>query len=171
MAFPAKSTVQDINSKPDPKSDSATSGPSGPPPAAGPAAKPSLYASQGQAAMQGSQDGLGSEGSSPALIGLQGMTLVQRGIQMLNLAFPENPGLTATLADLTGRLQTLIPQLVAQSGNAGMGMLAQMAQGMPNPMQAMQQQMAPPIGGAPMGPPQGGGMPAPMGGPPMPPMQ
>lgn len=90
------------------------------------------------------------------MIGMQGMALVQRGLQMLNLAFPDNPGLMAVLADLTGRLQSIIPQLVSQQsmGQNSMGFGL-----MPPPQAAM-----------PPGPPQGpggGGMP-PMGqaGPP-----
>lgn len=120
--------------------------------------------------MSEGQSGLGAEGSSPAIIGMQGLALVQRGLQMLNLAFPENPGLVATLADITGRLQTMIPQLVAQASNPGMG--GQQGMGMMG--MAMQQPQPGMGGGMPMPP---GGMPpsqgAPMQGgpPPMPPMR
>lgn len=137
-----------------------TKGFSGGPPAASPkprsASDSSLYSTVGKAGTEGGMAGLGSEGNSPALMGMQGLALVQRGIQMLNLSFPENPGLTAVLADVTGRLQTMIPQLIAQSANAGGGMMGMM----------MQQGM----GGAPMGgPPMPMGVPAGPGGLPMPP--
>lgn len=155
----------------------------GPPPASPrprSAADSSLYSSVGKQAMEAGSAGMGEEGGQPAVIGMQGMALVQRGIQMLNLAFPENPGLPAVLADLTGRLQSIIPQLVAQSANEGMGLLSQMAPmmspmgmqqpgmqpgmqppGMPPGMAPgmaggqMPPQMAGPAGMGPMSPPQG----------------
>lgn len=138
------------------------------PPAASPkprsASDSSLYSTAGKAGTEGGMAGMGSEGNSPALMGMQGLALTQRGLQMLNLAFPDNPGLLAVLADITGRLQTLIPQLAMQSSNgmAG-GMMGQM----------MQQQPGMPMGGLPPIPPVGGlmaGGPPPMGGPAGPPM-
>ena len=139
------------------------------PPAASPkprsASDSSLYSTAGKAGSESGMAGLGSEGNSPALIGMQGLALTQRGLQMLNLAFPDNPGLLAVLADITGRLQSLIPQLVSQSSNgmAG-GMMGQMMQQQPPPGM--------PMGGLPPTPPMGGAAPLPTGGPPpmMPPM-
>lgn len=110
------------------------------------------------------------------MIGLQGLTLVQRGIQMLNLAFPENPGMTAVLSDVIGRLQTLVPQLVSAQSNwmaGGMMGMAMMppgaAGGMPQPG-GMAPSGMPPAGGVPA--PPAGAMPpqgVPQGGPAMPP--
>lgn len=168
--MPTQSLESLENTGSEPVPGSATSS-KGPPPAS---AKPrtasdsSLYSTAGKAGMTDGMAGLGSEGNSPGLMGMQGLALVQRGIQMLNLSFPENPGLVAVLADLTGRLQTIIPQLAAQSvnGAAGGGMLGM---GMQQPPPGMG--MAPgPLPPAPMiGAPAGGGMPpgaAPMGAPP-----
>lgn len=155
MAFPGKSTVESIESS----SDAAPKGkpsPQGPPPAKPKprsAADSSLFSSVGQAAQQSGQAGLGAEGASPQLMSMQGLALVQRGVQMLNLANPENPGLVAVLGDLMGRLQAIVPQLVGGPAAAGgMGLF-------PNQM-GMQQ---PGMGGPMQGP---GGAP-PMGAPPM----
>lgn len=135
------------------------------PPAASPkprsAADSSLYSTVGQAGTTDGMAGLGSEGNSPALIGMQGLALVQRGLQMLNLAFPENPGLVAVLSDITGRLQTLVPQLVAQSANSMGGGMMGMA------MQQQQPGMGP-MGALPMGAAPGLPMP-PSAGAPLPP--
>lgn len=162
MASTSRSTVESLDSKPDPTKDSPTSA-KGPPPASPKprsASDSSLYSTVGKEGMTSGASGLGAEGSSPALTGMQGLALVQRGLQMLNLAFPDNPGLVAILADLTGRLQSLIPQLIAQSaGGAGQGM------GMMGPAMQQQPGMQPPMG-APAGPAPGG----PPQGPPMPPM-
>lgn len=160
MAFPPKSTVQSIDdSSSDAPSGTARSS-QGPPPALPKprqAADSSLFSSAGKSAMDQSRAGLGAEGGSTAAIGMQGISMVQRGLQMLNLAFPDNPGLMAVLADITGRLQSIIPQLVAQQSNgaAGMGLF-------PQPQQAPMP--APPMGMPPGAPPMGAG------GPPMPPM-
>lgn len=163
MAFPPKSAVQSVEDPESPTKDpagGAFSEPKGPPPASprprAASADSSAYSSAGKAAMEAGNQGLGAEGASGPLIGVQGLSLIQRGIQMVNLAFPENPGLVAILADLTGRLQSIIPQLVSASSNqgSGMGLLAQMSQQMPQPM---------PMG---MPPGMGGGMGAPGGMPP-----
>ena len=150
------STVEGIDQK---SSDTLKGAPSGPPPAKPKprsAADTSLFSSVGQAANQAGQDGMGAEGGSPQLLTMQGMALVQRGVQMLNLANPQNPGLVAILADLMGRLQAIIPQLVSGPAAAGgMGMFPnQMGMGQP-PTGA-----APPMGAPPMGAP-------PIAGPPI----
>ena len=166
MASTSRSTVESLENKgSDPEAKDSKTSAKGPPPAfpkPRTASDSSLYSTAGKEGMMGGSQGLGAEGNSPALIGMQGLALVQRGIQMLNLAFPEDPGLVAVLADITGRLQTLIPQLAVKSANASGGMMGmQMGQpGMGQPGMGMQPGM-PPAG--PMG---GGGMPpAPMGAP------
>lgn len=164
MAFPAKVAVESIGDSPTKDStDKATIGPKGPPPASPKprsASDSSLFSTVGKKTQTDGQAGLGPEGSSPSMIGMQGMALTMRGLQMLNLAFPENPGLMAIVADLTGRLQTIVPQLVAgaSNGGGGMGMFPQ--QGMQPQMPGMQPGMPPQPGI--------GGMP-PQGTPPMPP--
>lgn len=181
MASTARSTVESLENKgSDPETNGSKTSPKGPPPASPKprsASDSSLYSTVGKEGLTGGMNGLGAEGNNPALVGQQGLALVQRGIQMLNLAFPENPGLVAVLADLTGRLQTMIPQLVAQSANAsGMGMgggmmgMAMQQPGMGGPMgQPMPGQ--PPVGGPGMPPPPQAVPPAagPMG-PPKPPI-
>lgn len=159
MALPAKSSVQSLD---DNDGDENTKiGPKGPPPQSPKPKSQSPYAGslfgQAGAAQTGEQSaGLGSEGSDPSLIGTQGYALIQRGIQMLNLAFPNDPGLAAVLTDVMGRLQIIIPQLVAgQNQPTGMGLFPPGAQpGMAAPG------MPPPPGGAPA-PPGGGPMPPP----------
>jgi hypothetical protein len=162
MAFPSKTTVQGIDEEPtkDSPSDKKSDRYSGPPPQTPKpkaASNSSLFSVAGQAAQDAGKSGLGAEGSDTSMVGMQGLTLVQRGLQMLNLAFPDNPGLLAVLADLTGRLQAIIPQLVAdaQNGGAGMGMMGAMMQpqGGP-PMPGMQPNMPSPVGGG-MPPPPG----------------
>lgn len=174
MAF-SKVAISNID---DDSDDSPTSGPSSPPPASPrprTAADSSLYSSAGRSAMDESNSGLSAEGSNPAVIGTQGLAMVQRGLQMLNLAFPDNPGLVAVVGDLTMRLQSIIPQLVNQSANSGMGLfpqqdpMQQMAQGVPpqaGPGMAPPMGMNAPPAAGPMGPPQ----PMPMGMP-QPPVQ
>lgn len=158
MASTTRSTIESLDTKgsdPDTKDSKAAKGPPAASPKPRSASDSSLYSTAGKTGADAGLNGLGGEGSTPGLIGMQGLSLVQRGIQMLNLAFPENPGLVAVLADVTGRLQTIVPQLVAQaSGGAGM----------------MGQTMQQPMGGQPpMGQP--GMPPAPMGGGGAPPMQ
>jgi hypothetical protein len=163
MAFPANKSVQSLEDSDAPTKESSAF--SGPPPASPKprsATDSSLLSTAGKTSMEAGQGGLGQEGSSPALIGVQGMALIQRGIQMVNLAFPENPGLVAVLGGLTGRLQTMIPQLVAGSSNPGMGLLSQMAARMPQPVPNMAM--------GPGGMPPGGPMPPGAGGPVGPPM-
>lgn len=170
MAFPTSQAVEGLESA-SRDEDKKSSKLEGPPPASPrprSASDSSLYSTAGKAGMDAGQSGLGAEGSDPAMIGLQGLALIQRGAQMLNLAFPENPGLPAVLADVLGRLQMMIPQLVAQSSNQGMGLLSNMSQQLA-PMGGMQPGMAPPQGAGPMGPPQPG-MPQAGGMPPRPPM-
>lgn len=118
-----------------------------------PASTSSLFNSAGKAAVTQGQAGLGPEGSSPQLIGMQGWALTSRGLQMMALAFP---GIVPVLSDLLGRLQQIIPQIVSDTTNQGSGMFP--PGGMP-PQQ-------PPMPSAP-GPMAG----APVSGPPMPPMQ
>jgi hypothetical protein len=175
MASTSRSTVESLDTKgSSTETEGSKTSPKGPPPASPKprsSADSSLYATAGKAGMTEGLQGLGSEGNSPSIMGMQGLALVQRGIQMLNLAFPENPGLVAVLADITGRLQTLIPQLaMASSAPAGGMMGAAMQPGMGQPGM-----MAGPMGAGPMGaPPPGAGAPpqpgAPMG-PPVPPVQ
>jgi hypothetical protein len=159
MAFPPKSSVESLEEEEDSpsKEDSKFSGPPPASPKPRSASDSSLFSSAGKAAMEAGQSGLGAEGSDPALIGVQGLALAQRGIQMMNLAFADNPGLVAVLSDLTGRLQSMIPQLVAGSANQGMGLMSQMAQMMPMPVPnqmggGMPPGMPPAPGGMPMGP-------------------
>src|SRR4029077_3691999 len=74
-------------------SDQSTKKPQGPPsasPKPRSAADSSLFSSAGQAASQDGKAGMGAEGSDPSVIGTQGLALVQRGLQMLNLGFPDN---------------------------------------------------------------------------------
>ena len=167
----SNNTIQGLDDKTssDSKSDTASSAKG--PPAAFPrprqAADSSVFAASGKAAAEGTQSGLGAEGASTAMLGMQGLAMVQRGLQMLNLSFPDNPGLVAVLADITGRLQSIVPQLIAQQSNGGamgMGLFPQPQAAPPIPGGAPQG--APPMGAPPMGaggPPQGGP-------PPMPPM-
>jgi hypothetical protein len=134
MAFPAGQSLEDIGRDSEPSKGSSAKL-EGPPP--GPRPRParsggSLYSTAGQAAMEAGQAGLGGEGGDPSLIGLQGLSLIQRGVQMVNLAFPDNPGLVAVLGDVIGRLQGIVPQLVNAAANQsqGMGLMSQMTQGM-----------------------------------------
>jgi hypothetical protein len=158
---PQNTTIQAISDK-DPEADSgkkpSASSAKGPPsqfPKPKAASDSSLYASVGKASQQSGQAGLGAEGGSTSMVGMQGLALVQRGLQMLNLAFPDNPGLMAVLADITGRLQSIIPQLVAQQSNGmGSGLFPQPQAPMPG------------AGAAPPGAPPAG-MPMPPSGPPM----
>lgn len=164
MAF-GKKSLQSLEDEPDgdesaepEQKDTKLSGPPPAKPSPRSASDSSLFSTAGRAGMEESKAGLGPEGSDPNIIGMQGLALVQRGIQMLNMSFPDNPGLVAILADLTGRLQTIIPQLVAGSTNGGMGLFGGMAGGMGMPPGM-------PPGGMPGMPPPGG--PPGMGGPPM----
>lgn len=110
-----------------------------------PASNSSLFNSVGKDAVTQGQAGLGPEGSSPQMIAMQGWALVSRGLQMMSLAFP---GIVPVLADLLGRLQQIIPQMVSDTSNGGSGMFP--------PTGITPQQ--PPMQGAPspMGPPQAG---------------
>lgn len=167
MAFPSSKAVESLEqtTKEPTKASLKAEGP--PPASPGPrqaSADSSLYSSVGKSAMSAGASGLGAEGSEPSLIGMQGLALIQRGVQMVNLAFPENPGLVAVLGDVIGRLQMIVPQLVASSANQGMGLLTNMAQ-MMSPMGMGQPGMMPgmpPGGMAPGGP----GGPVPPGMPP-----
>lgn len=166
MATTTRSTVESLEDKGS-SQETSKSFTKGPPPASPrprSAADSSLYSTVGKAGVEKDVTGLGAEGNNPALVGMQGLALVQRGIQMLNLAFPENPGLVAVLADLTGRLQTLIPQMANQTANGmGGGMMGMMMQQQPGMAGA-------PMGGLPPAPPGAGmGGPQPPGGAPMPP--
>jgi len=185
MAYPPKTQVESIDQPDDDDAGGpAKVAPKGPPPARPrprSASDSSLYTTAGKSATAEGNSGLGAEGSNPSIIGIQGLSLVQRGLQMLNLAFPDNPGLVATVSDITVRLQTMIPQLVGQAqngmgpgANPNMGMLQQMMQGGGGMgMPGGQQPPAPGMPGMPMPPQQGMGGPAGGGhmGPPVPPMQ
>src|SRR5438132_1145501 len=121
MAFPQKSAVESIESKGSSPSKSSSQGPPPASPKPRSAADSSLFSSVGQSAQQAGQSGLGAEGGSPQIMTMQGLALVQRGVQILNLANPDNPGLVAVLTDLMGRLQAIVPQLVAgPSAQGGM---------------------------------------------------
>lgn len=159
MAFPGKSTVESIESSSDSAPTSKKPAPSGPPkakPSPRSAADSSLFSSVGKTATQSGQSGLGPEGSSPQLMTMQGFAMVQRGVQMMNLANPENPGLVAVLTDLMGRLQVILPQLTGQNPAAGgMGLFPnQMGMGQPGGMPGGGMGGPPPMGAPPMaGPP------------------
>lgn len=163
MASPQKSTVESIeDKKPDSK---PAKTPTGPPPASPKpksAADSSLFSQVGQNAQQAGQAGMGQEGGSPQIMSMQGMALVTRGVQILNVANPDNPGLLAVLSDLMGRLQMIVPQLIGQGAQGGGQGLFPQQPGMGGPPQP----------GMPPGGGMGGGMPAPPmgGGPPMGPM-
>ena len=155
MAFPPKTSVESIDDA-DTSKDSK-GGPKGPPPQSPKPKSQSPFAGslfgQAGAAQTGEQSsGLGSEGSDPGIIGTQGYALIQRGIQMLNLAFPNDPGLAAVLTDVMGRLQLIIPQLVAgQNQPAGGGMGLFPPGGQPPPPGGAPPS-APPMAGGPQGP-------------------
>lgn len=126
--------------------------------------------------------GLGPEGGSPQVIGNQALAQILTGVRTLSTVLP---GIVPILSDLTGRLQMIVPQMMADMTNGGMGLVPSM--GMPQPQPGvggpgpgmmppgggapgMPPPMPPPGGMAPMGPP--GAMPGmPPGGMPPPPMQ
>ena len=171
MASTARTSVESLEDKG--SSPEAPTSSKGPPPAGSKtSSNSSMYSSAGKAGMNGEMSGMGPEGSSPALVGMQGLALVQRGLQMLNLAFPEDPGLVVVLADLTSRLGALVPQLVSKAANgAGGGMMGMAMQqpGMPG-MPGMQPGMPMAGAGMPPAPPGAGPMPPGAQGPPIPPV-
>lgn len=119
---------------------------------------PSLLQQAGSRLQQESQSGFGQEGGSSEMMALQGLSMVQKGMQILSAMYP---GLTPLVSDVMGRLQMAVPTLVASTQQGGGGLVPMsgmppqdpsMMGGGPSPM------MAPPGGAPPMGPPQGGPM-------------
>jgi hypothetical protein len=135
---------------------------SGPPAPAIPHRKSnnSLFNQAGNRLQNEAMNGFGPEGGSTEMMALQGMSLVQKGVQMLSAMYP---GLTPLVSDLVGRLQMAVPALVTSTGSSGMVPMA----GMPpqNPMAGPT--VPPPPGGGQMPPPGPGGMGQQMGMPPM----
>jgi len=156
--------------------DSAPKGPSrtiddGPPAST---TKPKPATPKGSLFQQGSSTlsnqnaaGLGPEGGDPQIVANQALSQVLTGIRTLSVVLP---GIVPILSDLTGRLQMIVPQMMADMTNGGSGLVPSM--GMPPP-QPSQPGMGAPPGGAAMGggPPGQPGMPPmlPPGAPPQPP--
>lgn len=85
--------------------------------------------------------GLGPEGGDPQVVANQALSQVLTGIRTLSVVLP---GIVPILSDLTGRLQMIVPQMMADMTNGGSGLVPSMG----------------------MQPPQPGGMGGGMGGPP-----
>jgi hypothetical protein len=102
--------------------------------------------------------GLGPEGGSPQAIANQALSQVLTGIRTLSVVLP---GLVPVLSDLTGRLQMIVPQMMSDLTNGGMGLVPSMGMPLPQPGQA-------PMGGPGMAGPGAGMMPPGMPPPPMP---
>lgn len=100
--------------------------------------------------------GLGPEGGSPQVIANQALAQVLTGVRTLSTVLP---GIVPILSDLTGRLQMIVPQMVADLTNGGTGLVPSMGMPLPQPPQpgmGMGGPMAPPpAGGGQMGPPMG----------------
>lgn len=95
--------------------------------------------------------GLGPEGGDPQIVANQALAQVLTGIRTLSVVLP---GIVPILSDLTGRLQMIVPQMMADMTNGGSGLVPSMGMPLPQPGQ-------PPMGGTPGGPP---GMAPPPGG-------
>lgn len=110
--------------------------------------------------------GLGAEGGNPQVVANQALSQVLTGIRTLSVVLP---GLVPILSDLTGRLQMIVPQMMADMTNGGSGLVPSMGMQPPQPgmgggMMAGQGQQP---GMAPPGAPPMGGLPG-MGAPPPP---
>lgn len=111
--------------------------------------------------------GLGPEGGDPQIVANQALSQVLTGIRTLSVVLP---GIVPILSDLTGRLQMIVPQMMADMTNGGTGLVPSM--GMPLPQPGMGGGQPPGMPGAPPPPPMGIGGAAPPAGPPgMPGMQ
>lgn len=154
---PSKSPARNIDDGPPASSDK--------PKQASP--KGSLFQQSSRTVSDQNGAGLGAEGGSPQVIANQALAQILTGVKTLSTVLP---GLVPVLADLTGRLTMIVPQMMNDMTNGGMGLVPQM--GMPAPQPGMGGGgMMPPPGGGMMGggmgaPPIGG---PPMGQPPMPP--
>ena len=106
--------------------------------------------------------GLGAEGGDPQIVANQALSQVLTGIRTLSVVLP---GIVPILSDLTGRLQMIVPQMMADMTNGGTGLVPSMGMPLPQPsMGGAQPGMMP---GAPPPPPMGmGGGAPPMGMPP-----
>lgn len=99
--------------------------------------------------------GLGPEGGDPQIVANQALSQVMTGIRTLSVVLP---GIVPILSDLTGRLQMIVPQMMADMTNGGTGLVPSMGMPLPQPgMGGPQPGMMPsalPMGGAPpSGPP------------------
>src|SRR3954471_10080505 len=107
--------------------------------------------------------GLGAEGGNPQVVANQALSQVLTGIRTLSVVLP---GIVPILSDLTGRLQMIVPQMMADMTNGGTGLVPSMGMPLPQPAPGVPGGGGGPGMGMPPGPqglPQG--MPG-MGGPP-----
>ena len=134
----------------------------------------SLFQQSTSNLMDQNMSGLGADGGAPQVIANQALAQILTGVKTLSTILP---GLVPVLADLTGRLTMIVPQMMNDMTNGGQGLVPQMGMAPPMPgMPPMGGGMVPPgagMGAPPMSPggdPMAGGGP-PMGPPPgMPPM-
>lgn len=133
--------------------------------------KGSLFQQATSNLMDQNMAGLGPEGGSAQVIANQALGQILTGIKTLSTVLP---GVVPVLSDLTGRLTMIVPQMMNDLTNGGMGLVPSMGMplpqpspmgppGMPPPMPpgggGMMPPGAPPMGGPPMGPPPGPPMP------------
>lgn len=123
--------------------------------------KGSLFQQASQTVSDQNGVGLGADGGNPQVIAQQALSQVLTGIRTLSTVLP---GLVPVLSDLTGRLMMLVPQMMSDMTNGGMGLVPSMGMPLPQPGPGAMGQppMGPGMGGPPMAPP--------MGAPGMPPM-
>lgn len=105
--------------------------------------KGSLFQQSSRSVSDQNGMGLGPEGGDPQVIANQALSQVLSGVKILSTVLP---GLVPVLSDLTGRLTMLVPQMMNDLTNGGMGLVPSMG-------------MQPPQPGAPPGMPPGGGAP------------
>ena len=90
--------------------------------------------------------GLGEMGGSPALMALNGLEMVENGMQLVATALPQLGTLVQPMSMMIMQLRQAVPQALAGGGGSAMGASPLLA---PPPMAAM---------GGPPGPQMGGGM-------------
>lgn len=143
-----------LDSPTDPKSINLDEGP----PPATKKPKKSLFSQAGSDLQTESQQGLGPEGGSAPIMAQKALQGILSNVQVLSTVLP---GIVPVLSDLTGRLQMIVPQLMADLQAGGMGLVPQGGMPPQGPMAPAQMGPPPQMGGPSM-PPQPG-----QGGPPM----
>src|SRR3954462_5310738 len=93
--------------------------------------------------------GLGAEGGNPQIVANQALAQVLTGIRTLSVVLP---GIVPILSDLTGRLQMIVPHMMADMTNGGTGLVPSMGMPLPQPgMGGPQPGMMPGAPPSPMG--------------------